>query len=202
MKKTELEIMLEVIESINSDWALCDNHDEDDFMTLVDSNRTTKEDLKPLKTLVKLMEDEGLIVTNYDYDKREYMKLLGEMYPIPFVYMYTITKKGDAFYEKYKQVQNIIKQWKIEYNPYGFFEKYHWLKEAEKTEDILQLIQSQNYTLDVGWYGDNRYRIFLIYNQNWEKPFKIFESKSAKEIEEIVLEWLIEYVDIHSQGKK
>jgi hypothetical protein len=31
MKAPKLKIMLEVIEAINNDWALCDDHDEDDF---------------------------------------------------------------------------------------------------------------------------------------------------------------------------
>jgi hypothetical protein len=69
-------------------------------MTLVDNNRMIREDLKPLKTFVKEMEQKGLIVTDDYYEEREYMDIFGEQKPVPFVYIYRVTKKGDAFYEQ------------------------------------------------------------------------------------------------------
>jgi len=48
------------------------------------------------------MEKEGLIKTEDVYEEREYMKLLGKSYAVPFVYMYKVTEKGLGFKKKYK----------------------------------------------------------------------------------------------------
>lgn len=100
MENEKLKTMLEVIASINNDWALCDDNDDDEFMTLVDSNRMIREDLKPPKILVQEMEQEGLIVTDDEYGEREYMDIFGEQKPIPFVYLYIVTNKGNELYKK------------------------------------------------------------------------------------------------------
>lgn len=97
MNKKEISIAIEVMQAIHNGRLLCDDNDEHDYMVLVDENRLIKEDLKPLKSLIKRMEKEGLII-QYDEinEKREYMKLLGQLYPVSFVYLYSVTDKGDG----------------------------------------------------------------------------------------------------------
>ncbi len=102
MNKNEISICLEIINAIDNDWALTDDCDKHEHMFLVDSNRTKREDLKPMKSLIKKMEKEGLIKTEDVYEEREYMKLLGKSYAVPFVYMYKVTEKGLGFKKKYK----------------------------------------------------------------------------------------------------
>lgn len=55
-------------------------------------------------------------------------------------------------------------------------------------EDLLQIeFESLGLLVDLGWYGeisknDGDFKIYIIRNQNWEEPLKIYSSKSQKQI--------------------
>ncbi len=100
--QTETEIMLGVIDALYNGWTLCDDDDTEKYMVLVDENRAIKEDIKPLKSLIRKMEQSNLISTNDAYEEREYMDIFGELKPVPFVYMYEVTRKGSTFYRDNK----------------------------------------------------------------------------------------------------
>ena len=97
MSSEEINIIIQVINAIDHDWFLSDDSDSHSYMTLVDNNRSIKNDLKPLKSIIKKMGEDDLIMTDDHFGKREYMELLGDSYPIPFVYIYQVTKQGRVF---------------------------------------------------------------------------------------------------------
>lgn len=53
--------------------------------------------------------------------------------------------------------------------------------ECRKTEYILQLshLYEKGLTLDVGFYRES-YKIYVIYDYDWEKPKEVFESSEAR----------------------
>ena len=65
-------------------------------------------------------------------------------------------------------------------------------------EDLLQIeFEKLNVILDLGWYGEiannnGSFKIFIIENQDWEKPLKIESSKSQKTITEKLINILNE----------
>lgn len=93
---------------------------------------------------------------------------------------------------KNSKISSHIKQWNIEYDQNGFVSDENWLVTAEKTEDILQLshIDVEGLILDVGFYTYH-YKIFVIYQNDWDQPKEVFESKIA----ELVMEKLYEFID-------
>jgi hypothetical protein len=93
-----------------------------------------------------------------------------------------------------KKIFDNIKKWKIEFDSNGFEKDENWLKNAEKTEDILQLshIYQKGTLIDVGFYNGN-YKVYLISENDWENPKEIFESEKADLISEKVYEWIEKY---------
>lgn len=77
-----------------------------------------------------------------------------------------------------------INNWHVRFDPYGFAIHADWLKQAEKTEDILQLahVYSDGPIIDVGFYS-HVFRVCIIRNGNWEDPIETFESRSEGDIE-------------------
>ena len=107
MNDSDIHLAILLIEAIDNDWAVCDDNDEDDFMVLINEDREELEELKPLKKLVSVMEEEGLILLDNERSdsrdaKREFDDYFDEIVPIPFVFMYNITKEGRTFYANNK----------------------------------------------------------------------------------------------------
>ncbi|WP_299216514.1 hypothetical protein [uncultured Dokdonia sp.] len=98
---------------------------------------------------------------------------------------------------KNSKISSNINQWNIEYDQNGFVSDENWLVTAEKTEDILQLshIYHEGPILDLGFYTEN-YKIYVIYDNDWDKPKEVFESK----ITESVTEKLDELIDKYANG--
>ena len=71
--------------------------------------------------------------------------------------------------------------WNIEYDQSGFTLNTDWLILAKKTEDILQLghIYADGPILDVGFY-EKSYKVYIIYNNDWDKPTEVFESQETE----------------------
>ena len=90
-----------------------------------------------------------------------------------------------------------IRDRNIDYDQNGFVSNEDWLLTAEKTEDILQLshIYDEGPILDVGFYVKN-FKIYVIYNYDWEKPAEIFESVQP----ELVSDKLYELIDKYANG--
>ncbi len=95
-------LIKELLNAIESDWAICDEKDKDEHMVLVNEDRDEHPTLKPLKSLVQQIEKEEYIL--FDEKKsdakdkeREYMDFLDKKIPVPFVYFYEVTDKGKKF---------------------------------------------------------------------------------------------------------
>jgi hypothetical protein len=101
MNSADLQIVLEILSALDDGWALVDDADELNYMLLVNEDRDERDDLKPLKSLVSKMEDEGLIEDNDKPTKRRYMEIFGRVKPIPSVYMYIVTQKGKELQSKH-----------------------------------------------------------------------------------------------------
>ena len=86
--------------------------------------------------------------------------------------------------------------WNVEYDQSGFTLNKDWLIQAEKTEGILQLshIYEEGPILDVGFYREN-YKIYVIYDNDWENPKEVFESQKTELIENKVYEWIDKYAN-------
>lgn len=100
-------LVVELLEAIEADWALCDEKDEDQHMILVNEDRDEHQSLRPQKSLVRELEAEGYL--QFDESKsdpknkrREYMEFLDETIPVRFVYFYTVTDKGRELHAKFK----------------------------------------------------------------------------------------------------
>ena len=85
---------------------------------------------------------------------------------------------------KNSKISSNINQWNIEYDQNRFVDNENWLVSAEKTEDILQLsnIFKENVIIDIGFYSEN-YKIYVIYNNDWDNPKEVFESNKTELIE-------------------
>lgn len=98
---------------------------------------------------------------------------------------------------KNRKISSNINQWNIDYDQNGFVSNEDWLLTAEKSEDILQL--SHNYDegpiLDVGFYVKH-FKIYVIYNYDWENPTEEFESDKP----ELVSDRLYELIDKYANG--
>ena len=90
-----------------------------------------------------------------------------------------------------------INQWHVEFDPYGFANQVDWLKQAERTEDILQLahVYSDGPIIDVGFYA-HVFRACVIRNGDWDDPVESFESESEGEIEN----WIYSALDRYANG--
>lgn len=90
-----------------------------------------------------------------------------------------------------------INQWHIVFDPYGFSLKSSWLEDAEKTEDILQLahVYDNGPVIDVGFYR-NRYKVYVIKDQDWDEPIEEFESRSCDKI----VQWVYHALSCYENG--
>ena len=98
-----IPLIIELFEAIKADWAICDDNDEDEHMVLVDEDRDEHPTLQPPKSLIYKLESEGYIqldttMSDPKGKEREYMNFMDKMVPVPFVFFYKITHKGNAFY--------------------------------------------------------------------------------------------------------
>ena len=90
-----------------------------------------------------------------------------------------------------------INQWHVEFDPYGFAKQAGWLKQAERTEDILQLahVYSDGAIIDVGFYSQV-FRAYVIRSGNWDDPVEVFESTSEGDIEN----WIYSALERYANG--
>ncbi|MCB0398701.1 MAG: hypothetical protein KDD26_03590 [Winogradskyella sp.] len=97
---------------------------------------------------------------------------------------------------KNRRISSNINMWNIEYDQNGFTSNKDWLIQAEKTEDILQLshIYEEGPILDVGFYRES-YKIYVIYDNDWENPKEVFESQKMELIENKIYEWIDKYAN-------
>lgn len=97
---------------------------------------------------------------------------------------------------KNSKISNNINQWHIEYDQNGFVSDENWLVTAEKTEDILKLshVYEEGPILNVGFYTDN-YKIYVIYDNDWDKPNEVFESQKIEFIEDKLYELIDKYAN-------
>lgn len=102
-----LDLILELFDAIEADWALCDENDDDEHLVLVNEDRDEHPTLKPLKSLVQSLEVDGYL--QFDESKsdskekqREYMNFFNQIVPIPFVYCYQVTDKARELRPKFK----------------------------------------------------------------------------------------------------
>jgi hypothetical protein len=88
--------------AIKDDWALVDESDADEYYVLVNADRDEYPDLRPSKSSIEKLEQDGFISfepTKSDSKNkvREYSEFLGEVNPIPLVYFYKLTDKGAEY---------------------------------------------------------------------------------------------------------
>jgi len=97
---------------------------------------------------------------------------------------------------KNSKISSNINQWNIEYDQNEFISNKNWLVTAEKTEDILKLshIYQEGPILHVGFYKEN-YKIYVIYDNDWEKPKEVFESQKTEFLEDKLYEWIDKYAN-------
>ncbi len=96
------ENLAELLKAIKNDWALVDESDSDNFYILVNSDREEHPKFKPFKSYVDQIESEGLIIfepsrSDAKNKKREYSEFFGEVSPVPLVYFYKLTAKGEKY---------------------------------------------------------------------------------------------------------
>ena len=107
MKELNLKDAIAVLKTLNDDWAIVDERDEDDFVIFGNESRDEMENFNPKKSFIKELEFNGYIKdsenvtqprireesTYYRKDSSD-----GEWIPIttldPIVYFYEITEKG------------------------------------------------------------------------------------------------------------
>ena len=87
-----------------------------------------------------------------------------------------------------------INQWHVDHDQNGFLKNENWLKDAYPTEDILQLshVFGDGPILDVGFYTD-RFKVYIIYDKDWENPREVFESSDPEVVSEKVYEFIRKY---------
>lgn len=95
-------LVLRVLQAIEGDWAFTDQSDDDCHLILVSESRAERNDLKPSKALVRMLEDERLIELDHERSssrssKREFLEFFGKRIPVPFVHLYRITDEGRRF---------------------------------------------------------------------------------------------------------
>jgi hypothetical protein len=96
---TEYPQLSELLEAIDNDWAICDDNDDHDYMTLVNEDREEHPALRSPKSHFADLEAQRLVIFDEELShpknaSREYMDFLGERVPEPFVYFYTLTDRG------------------------------------------------------------------------------------------------------------
>lgn len=103
---------------------------------------------------------------------------------------------------KNSKIPRNITRWKIEYDQNGFVSDENWLVTAEKTEDILLLkhINQEGPILDVGFYREN-YKIYVIYDNDWDNPNEIFVSKITESVTEKLYELIDKYANLNGVEK-
>ncbi|MDO6803769.1 hypothetical protein Q4595_15050 [Wenyingzhuangia sp. 1_MG-2023] len=91
---------------------------------------------------------------------------------------------------------NIINHNFYDYDPLLSFSETTSLQYL--SEDLFQCtFPEENIVIDLGWYGDiannkGEFKLYMIQNENWEIPLKVFQSKSLKEIKSTLLK-ILEY---------
>jgi len=94
------------------------------------------------------------------------------------------------------KIPNDINKWHVNYDQNDFLKNVNWLKDAFPTEDILQLrhVYVDGPILDVGFYED-RIKIYIIYDKDWDNPKEIFESSDPEIITVKVYEFITKYAN-------
>ncbi|MBD2871221.1 hypothetical protein [Paenibacillus arenilitoris] len=68
----------------------------------------------------------------------------------------------------------------------------------ELKEDLIQIVYSNRFLIDVGWYPsfqeNGQFTLFLIENNDWEKPVFKKRTRSIKVVREIIEEYAA-YID-------
>ena len=92
------------------------------------------------------------------------------------------------------KVPSDINQWHVDYDQNEFLKNENWLKDAYPTEDILQLshVYEDGPIIDVGFYVE-KFKIYVIYDKDWDNPKEIFESSDPEDVTEKVYEFLNKY---------
>ena len=101
MFSENMQTVRALLDAIKADWALVDDSDDDDFYLLVNEDRDEHPTLKPGKALVRSLEDDGYL----EFDEarsdargqaREFMEMFGEPEPVPWVFFFRVTGKGQS----------------------------------------------------------------------------------------------------------
>lgn len=93
-----------------------------------------------------------------------------------------------------KDIPDSIEKWTNTFDSNNFLTDSEWLNKAELTEDILQLehVDSNGPAIDVGFYNKT-FKIYVIYNSDWENPKELFESDSIEFINNKIYELIDKY---------
>lgn len=69
----------------------------------------------------------------------------------------------------------------------------------ELKEDLIQILYSNRFLIDVGWYPsfqeNGKFTLLLIENNNWEKPVFKKRTRSIKVVRETIEEYAA-YIDL------
>lgn len=93
----------ELLQSIDDEWAVCDDSDAHEHMTLVNPDRDQHPTLRPPpKSLFDELESGGLLAFDSSRSTakgvpREYIEFLDEQVPEPFVYFYLLTDRAREY---------------------------------------------------------------------------------------------------------
>ncbi|MDE5582311.1 MAG: hypothetical protein K2J08_01215 [Ruminococcus sp.] len=52
-------------------------------------------------------------------------------------------------------------------------------------EDMLQIEYPQNFLLDIGYYGDNKFRAMIIHDNNWQSPVSVYSCKNIDNLHKV-----------------
>lgn len=94
----------ELLQAIDDDWAVCDDNDAHEHMTLVNLDRDQHPTLLPPKSLFDELESAGLLMFDSSRSTakgapRDYIEFLDEQIPEPFVYFYILTDLAREYLE-------------------------------------------------------------------------------------------------------
>ena len=103
--------IIAVLKALDEDWAIVDEYPDEDFLVLVNESRMVMEDFFPKKTLVQMIEDQGLIKDSgtkrrpkpetFSYFAPDADDTIKEFTSqIPHVYFYKLTAKGRALLQR------------------------------------------------------------------------------------------------------
>lgn len=73
---------------------------------------------------------------------------------------------------------------------------------SSKQEDMLMVDYSNNYTLDMGWYGAiGRYVIYIVKDNEWRVPIVKYSAEAEDDIK-LLLQKVIEKAERESKNGK